>query len=80
MIDRINVVKAVVHVTLPIKCSKCGVLGESEPIEVKLTHSSLQGLDNRLRKTRLGTHFPVGWGKFYHPDGDILRCPTCIHE
>lgn len=78
MIDRINVVKATVHVTLPIRCSKCGTLGNSEPIKVEVSHSSLEGLEHSLRKTRLGTHFPVGWGKFYHPDGDKLRCPVCI--
>ncbi len=70
--------RATLKIQLPISCSHCGAEGVSEVITIESQDIDLDTLCRNLRRYPLGTHFPVGWAKFYGNPVDILSCPTCV--
>lgn len=78
MTDDIHVRRAVIHIKLPITCAVCGAKALSELIAVELEHLLVSQLEDAIRRQRLGTHFPVGWGKYHGVPHDILKCPNCV--
>jgi len=72
--------KAVLHIKLPITCFQCGATDQSETIPLEFTDTSLEEINDKVKKLRVGHAFPVGWGCYYNLPNDIYRCPNCVSK
>lgn len=60
-----------VQVRCLVHCRKCG--------EVELGSIGFEPdeLKEVVERVGVGTSFPIGWGKYYNPQGDEFQCPQC---
>lgn len=72
-----RVIRANVSVAIPVQCDTCGQRAMSEPISFEMSGCNLDDMAETLRSVKLGTHFPVGWAKFYP---ERLKCPYCLEK
>jgi hypothetical protein len=73
-----RIISAVVVFQLPITCSKCGLVGLSQPIKKTLSPVEPSDIVNELNSQTVGSHFPIGWGSFNRHGHTVYDCPNCV--